>query len=133
MSTIGHFSLSNEAGMYVCAIDIKWWDSAGVEHRVSNAAKDIALYQCKSADPGANGIPNGATVVFVLNVKSAVNIEITASERFTYQSGNTTYANYAAGGITFKPDLTFVGTGANICDRVSSKAPEQKAAEPASD
>lgn len=133
MSSIGHFSLANEAGMYVCAIDIKWWDDAGVEHKVSDAAKDIALYKCKSADPGAHGVPNGSTVAFVLNVKSAQQHDITASERFTYQSGNATYANYAAGGTTFKPDLTFAGTGGNICNQMASKVPEAKAAEPASD
>lgn len=132
MTDIGHFALSNEAGMYVCAMDILWWDSAGNKHSAQGAAKDIALYQCKSADPGAHGVPDGSKVTLRLDVKSALQRDITASEQFTYRSGNASYANYSAGGTTPKPDLTFVNVGSNLCDQKAATQ-EAKASEPASD
>ena len=133
MTDIGHFALSNDAGMYVCAMDILWWDADGNKHTVQGAATDIALYKCKSADPGAHGVPDGSKVTMRLDVKSAQQKDITASEQFTYRSGNTSYANYAAGGTTFKPDLTFVSVGGNLCDQQASAAQEAKTSEPASD
>lgn len=127
MSSIGHFSLDNGSGMYVCALDIVWWDSTGAKHSVTDAAKDIALGQCKSADPGQHGVPDGSKVALRLNVKSAQQKDITASETFTYQSGNVTYANYTASGTTFSPGLDLINVGANYCAQKASKATEKMA------
>jgi hypothetical protein len=104
MQPIGKFSLRNQGG-FVCKLQFVYWDQNGNRHHVDGTGS-FPIGQSETADPGQYGVPNGSAISLYADV--VWGNDNTASQMFTYQSGNATKADYVITGTTLDNQLALI-------------------------
>lgn len=105
MQQIAGFSLRNQGGFDV-KLQFLYVDEGGNKVHVDGTAA-YPLGQCKTADPGDFGVPDGALVSLYVFVLWGSNNE--ARQLFTYRRGSPAIADYLISGS--RPDNELELTG----------------------
>lgn len=106
MEAVERFSLLNVGG-FVARLEFEYYDTKSNTWIHTKGTGNITIGQCKAADPGACGVPNGACVrLFAFVVWGA---DAIAPNMFIYKRGSKQTAQYSISGTTLNNHLNFGG------------------------
>ena len=103
LQKIGKLSLHNSAPV-IAKIQFSYQQGGGTAH-LSKKSHDILVTQTKTVDPGALGVPDGATIKLKVDIELLKDKE--ASQTFIYKKDNSITANYKLIEKVFKLELEY--------------------------